>query len=534
VDSADIKKLILHPNARNIYVGEVIQLYAKAVLSDGSTCYLSPSSITWQVDNEGVGTISAQGVFRGISAGSAEVTISYGGLTCSGKVFVKQKETTFTLSGVVYDSDGKPVSGAVVMVLGLDTIGISGADGSYSLPGLSGTDLNVLAYYGGVLMYSGIASLSGNTTFNITLSPQAFPVGSISGKVTDTNGNPLQGVLVSAGDWSTASDEDGVYTISRFPQGSYHFSFTKFGFSPVSIYAQITGGKITVLDVVLEPIEHSLTGTLNGRVIDKSGVGILNAAVQFSSRDNIANKGVALTDSNGFFSFANVPAGSYQVDFEKDAYQTATVNTTVAAGNDIYLRVILALSSASNPTAGTVTGKVTSGVTGIPVFGAVISIGDLSTTTDIEGNYTIEGVKEGTEIIISAVKPHYSDYSGAIQVIGGQIKQHNIEMHSLFIKISNGAQHTLALKSDGTVWAWGNNVNGKLGDGTQIHRYYPVQVLASGANPSNPLYLNNINDIATGGYHNLALKSDGTVWAWGWNSNGQLGNGTTDESHTPI
>lgn len=79
------------------------------------------------------------------------------------------------------------------------------------------------------------------------------------------------------------------------------------------------------------------------------------------------------------------------------------------------------------------------------------------------------------------------------------------------------SRHSLALKSDGTVWAWGKNDLGALGDGTNDHRYAPVQV--SG--------LSGVIAIAAGYDFSLALKSDGTVWAWGAKNNGQLGDGNS-------
>ena len=92
------------------------------------------------------------------------------------------------------------------------------------------------------------------------------------------------------------------------------------------------------------------------------------------------------------------------------------------------------------------------------------------------------------------------------------------------IWIAGGDGHTVALKEDGTVWAWGNNANGQLGDGTTTERHTPVQV--SG--------LSNIIAIAAGSDHTIALKQDGTVWGWGSNSHGQLGDGTTTDRHTPV
>jgi alpha-tubulin suppressor-like RCC1 family protein len=89
--------------------------------------------------------------------------------------------------------------------------------------------------------------------------------------------------------------------------------------------------------------------------------------------------------------------------------------------------------------------------------------------------------------------------------------------------IAGGGDHSLALKSDGTVWAWGGGHNGQLGDGN----FYTN--LADGyggvATPVQVSGLTSVTAIAGGGAHSLALKSDGTVWAWGHGNQGQLGDG---------
>jgi alpha-tubulin suppressor-like RCC1 family protein len=91
--------------------------------------------------------------------------------------------------------------------------------------------------------------------------------------------------------------------------------------------------------------------------------------------------------------------------------------------------------------------------------------------------------------------------------------------------IAVGWNHTVALKSDGTLWAWGDNTYGQLGDGTNTRRSTPTQESTGAANWSA---------ISGGGEHTVALKSDGTLWAWGRNHNGQLGDGTTAEKYTPT
>ncbi|SCW82000.1 Alpha-tubulin suppressor [Paenibacillus tianmuensis] len=82
----------------------------------------------------------------------------------------------------------------------------------------------------------------------------------------------------------------------------------------------------------------------------------------------------------------------------------------------------------------------------------------------------------------------------------------------------------LALRSDGTVWSWGNNAEGQLGDGTNIYKSTPTQVVG----------LHDVISISAGSHHSLALKSDGTVWTWGLNSGGELGDGTTVTRFTPV
>ncbi|MBC7796356.1 MAG: carboxypeptidase regulatory-like domain-containing protein [Pyrinomonadaceae bacterium] len=90
------------------------------------------------------------------------------------------------------------------------------------------------------------------------------------------------------------------------------------------------------------------------------------------------------------------------------------------------------------------------------------------------------------------------------------------------VAVSAGDFHSLALKSDGTVWAWGDNTFGQTNvDDTGLSVLLPIQVGQSATT------LTNIIAIDAGAFHNLALKSDGTVVAWGRNGFGQIGNGTS-------
>ena len=85
------------------------------------------------------------------------------------------------------------------------------------------------------------------------------------------------------------------------------------------------------------------------------------------------------------------------------------------------------------------------------------------------------------------------------------------------VAVAAGYDHALAVGRDGTIWAWGSNDQGQLGDGTNIDHPVPVQVPGLGA----------FTSVAADGFYSLALKSDGTVWAWGSNVDGYVGDCTT-------
>ena len=95
------------------------------------------------------------------------------------------------------------------------------------------------------------------------------------------------------------------------------------------------------------------------------------------------------------------------------------------------------------------------------------------------------------------------------------------------IQIAVGGGHVLALDSAGTVWSWGNNTYGELGNGTTSSLPY------SNPSPVPVPGINGIVQIAAGGSFSLALRGDGTVYAWGLNSSGQLGDGTTVDRDSP-
>ena len=92
-------------------------------------------------------------------------------------------------------------------------------------------------------------------------------------------------------------------------------------------------------------------------------------------------------------------------------------------------------------------------------------------------------------------------------------------------QIAGGGYHTTAIKTDGTLWACGYNNQGGLGDNTVVDKSSPVQTIAGGTN---------WKQVAGGFYHTTAIKTDGTLWACGYNGHGGLGDNTTVSKSSPV
>ncbi|KFI39447.1 regulator of chromosome condensation, RCC1 [Bifidobacterium actinocoloniiforme DSM 22766] len=96
--------------------------------------------------------------------------------------------------------------------------------------------------------------------------------------------------------------------------------------------------------------------------------------------------------------------------------------------------------------------------------------------------------------------------------------------------ISAGYYHSLAIATDGHAYSWGRNSNGQLGDGGSSDRNTPAPVHApDSGNPANTW-----KTISAGNYHSLAIATDGHAYSWGWNRNGQLGDGGSSDRNTPA
>jgi alpha-tubulin suppressor-like RCC1 family protein len=106
--------------------------------------------------------------------------------------------------------------------------------------------------------------------------------------------------------------------------------------------------------------------------------------------------------------------------------------------------------------------------------------------------------------------------SSPVSVVGG---------FTDWCQVAAGCVHSLGLRTNGTVWSWGCNATGQLGDGTSISRSSPVSVVGG---------FTDWCQVSAKWNHVVAIRTNGTAWAWGCNSNGQLGDGTAVSRSSPV
>jgi alpha-tubulin suppressor-like RCC1 family protein len=164
-------------------------------------------------------------------------------------------------------------------------------------------------------------------------------------------------------------------------------------------------------------------------------------------------------------------------------------------------------------------------------------LGD-GTTTNRNAPVQVTGLTNIVKVSTSGSHALFLRSDGAVYVVGhnnnGQLGIGSTTNKSLALEIasftatdivaSQSGTHSMALKSDGTVWTWGYNASGQLGIASTTDKTAPVKISS----------LSSVSKIAAYGSSSYAIKTDGTAWAWGANGSGQLGDGTTTTRSAPV
>ncbi len=293
----------------------------------------------------------------------------------------------------------------------------------------------------------------------------------------------------------------------------------------LNINANTDNSTITglTLSTPLNTLKANEVGVITAQL---TGTGTFDDSINWSI-DSGGGTIAALSPSSINFTAPSLPDDNTTVikaTSAQDPTKTATITITTSFfvdPNSSVTDLSLAATKIALPEAETT--KLTATLTGTGAFNSAV-------TWSIAGGGvgTLSSIAKNT-VVYTAPS---SSFGRVVQILAVS-KQDPTKKQSIFVSvnpvkasISTGAIHSLALKSGGTVLAWGSDASGQLGDdGTIANKATPVAVVDASA----------IVAVAAGGNHSLALKSDGTVLAWGSDTSGQLGDSLTKaNSNIPV
>jgi alpha-tubulin suppressor-like RCC1 family protein len=448
-------------------------------------------------------------------------------------------ETAAPVTGTVIDADANPIGGALVGVFGpLDgwtptAMTTTDGAGAYDFTALPVGEYKVVAvpsdpssgpavWFGGATRQTAtpITTTTGTPVDGVDL---VFAVGTIGGTVTEGGDLPLEGARVelwgAGDDWfpraTVLTDETGGYLLAGVAEGDYHVRVRPPDESPLvaawypgapsRLHAQVVsladGAQVQGVDITLVmPASIGGTATLGGEALAGVGVQVFVAGQTWLP---VASTSTGL---DGSYLLEGLAPGSYQIRFIESSspmerwYDDADIRADAT-----------------------------------PVD---LAAGELRSDLDVAFPVTADWVQVATGSWHSCALSS----SGTVNCWGrnaagqlgdgtGQGSTNPVEVLGLddVRQVSAGEEYTCAVRWNGEVYCWGSNYGGRLGDGTTTNRWTPVPVdgiddavaVAAGLGLYEP-------------GHTCALLDDGGVRCWGTNTSGQLGDGTTTSSLTPV
>jgi len=399
--------------------------------TDGVTAApISGATVSTTIDGTAVSTITnstGNYSFTGVTEGSYTLTVTaanYASGSASASVGpgatvtknVALSPLPGSISGLVTDaSTGAGIPNPVVSytVGSTTTTATSDASGNYSFANVTEGAYTLTASAPGYGSQTAVVSVGpgGASIQNFSLPP---PPGSIGGQVTDSlTESPVGGasasVTVNASVQTVSADGSGNYSILNLPPGTYTLTASASGYNNASVWGVVVTSNInTSQGISLAP----LNGALQGQVTDfVSSTGISAASVSTTINGVLTT---VLSDGFGSYDFTGVPEGNYTLTVTATNYSTGSASASVGPGATVTRNVAL------SPLPGSISGQVTD--TSTPpksianaTVSTTVSGTPTTVTTDLNGNYSLPNLTEGTYTLTAAASG-YSSQTATVTV----------------------------------------------------------------------------------------------------------------------
>lgn len=323
--------------------------------------------------------------------------------------------STSTLKGIILSQTGAPIEGVEVMVESLKTT--TDVDGQYQILDLKPGSYLLKAEKPGFQDYTDTVVLAGNeVTFKDITMTTDTPRGTVIGQVTDgSSGKPIENVIIAAGATNTKTGIGGYYILAGVTTGTVTITARKTGYEQYTGSVTVTPDSVTPcsFDMKASPTSGSVEGTVTDQ---DSGAALQGATVTIGQSS-------ATTDVNGFYSITGLEAGQQIAEVTRTGYRPKSAVVTVKAGESVICDIMMVPDAKS----GGVAGLVTDRDSGKDLEDVIVSIASLKTSTNESGFYMLTGIKPDT-YIITAQKTGYENYSGTVEVRGGEVTNCPIEM----------------------------------------------------------------------------------------------------------
>ena len=265
----------------------------------------------------------------------------------------------------------------------------------------------------------------------IQLSSTAATLGTVTGKVTNTQGAPISGASVSSGGNGAVTGADGVYTL-QLPSGDATLTAALAGYQNASVDVKVTANESTQADTL--QIQPENPGNVTGLVMDSNGALLSGATVKAGGLN-------VLTGNDGSYALNYLPAGQTTITAALTGFQPGSATVTVVAATTTAAPPITLVSSS-----GAITGTVKS-LSGAAIAGATLQYGGGTATTDAAGGYTLTGVPVGTVQLVASADG-FQSVTQSVAVNGGTTATANFTLTAAATKgavtgkvtnVSNGA-----------------------------------------------------------------------------------------------